>query len=74
MSEPLHNVGAVALVARREISTRLASKAFRITTVLLVVGVIGFILALKLIGAGSGSMVGFTSSTAALSRPFSIFR
>ena len=62
---------AVALVARREIAARLASKAFRIMTVVMVVVVLGFILVLKLIGGNqSASSVGFTPSVASLQQPF----
>lgn len=67
--QPLDSAGAVRLVARREITTRLGSKAFRITTVLMIVAVVGFLIALKLIGGDSGSSVGFTSATAALAAP-----
>lgn len=59
---------AVRLVAGREIRTRLRSKAFRITTIVMLVLVVGFILAAKLLG-GSASTVGFTPQTAALSAP-----
>jgi len=70
MSQPLGGAGAVRLVAGREIRTRLASKAFRITTVAMVVVVIGFILTMKLLAGSSGSTVGFTPDAAGLSTPF----
>lgn len=57
---------AVRLVAGREITTRVRSKAFKITTVAMLIVVVGFILAIKLIGGGSGSKVGFTPSAAPL--------
>lgn len=60
---------AVRLVAGREISTRLRSKAFRITTVVNLVVVIGFIVAFKVIGGGSGESVGFTPSAQPLAAP-----
>ncbi len=53
----------IRLVVGREISTRVRSKAFKITTIANLVVVIGFILAVKLIGgSGSGDAVGFTPS------------
>lgn len=58
--------GAVWLVARREIVTRIASKAFRIMSIAMVVVVVGFILVLKLIGDPSGSTVAFAPSAAPL--------
>src|SRR4051794_36657429 len=68
--EALGSGGAVRLVAGREIRTRLATKAFRITTIAMVVVVIGFLLTVKLVGGSSGSTVGFTPDAAALSTPF----
>lgn len=58
---------AVRMVAGREISTRAKSRAFRITTVVMLVAVVGFILLLKLAGSDSGSQVGITPSAGALS-------
>jgi ABC-2 type transport system permease protein len=67
---PLSNWDSVRLVAGREITTRSRSKAFRITTIVTVVVVVGFVVALKLIGGGAGSTVAFTPSVAALATPF----
>ncbi|HET7387793.1 MAG TPA: ABC transporter permease [Nocardioidaceae bacterium] len=58
---------AVWLVAERELRTRLRSKAFRITTVALVVLVVAFAVVMSLIGSlGSTSKVGLTEATAGL--------
>ena len=57
----------VALVANREITTRLRSKVFRIVTILLVVMLIGFSLLAKLIGGGGSTFtVGATPATSSL--------
>jgi ABC-2 type transport system permease protein len=61
---------AVRLVTGREISTRLRSKAFKVTTILNLVVVIGFILAIKLAGGtDSSEQVGFTASAQPLAGP-----
>lgn len=62
--------GGVGLVARREIAARLATKAFRIMTVAMVVVVVAFILVLKFAGGDSMRSVGFTPSVASLQQPF----
>jgi ABC-2 type transport system permease protein len=69
-SQPSSSGGAVRLVAGREIRVRLASKAFRITTVAMIVVVVGFILTVKLLGGTSEGKVGFTAATAPLGQPF----
>jgi ABC-2 type transport system permease protein len=61
---------AVRLVAGREVRTRLRSRAFRILTAILIVVVVGFVLAIKLLGNIGGQTVAFTPATAALSQPF----
>jgi ABC-2 type transport system permease protein len=68
---PLTASGAIRLVAGREIRTRVASKAFKISTAAMVVAVIGFVIIAKLVsGTDSASKVGFSPSTAALAAPF----
>jgi len=62
--------GGVGLVTRREIAARLATKAFRIMTVAMVLVVVAFILVLKFAGGDSASSVGFTPSVASLQQPF----
>lgn len=52
----------IRLVTGREVSTRLRSKAFRITTIANLVVVVGFLLVLKLTGGTSSDAVGFTPS------------
>ncbi|WP_213454404.1 ABC transporter permease [Rhizomonospora bruguierae] len=69
MSESMGTVAVIRLVTGREISTRLRSKSFRITTVVNLVVVVGFLLAMKLIGGSSGDAVGFTPSAEPLSQP-----
>lgn len=61
---------AVSLVAGREVSTRLRSKAFIITTVATLVLLVGFALVMKAISGGSDATVGFTKETEALAKPF----
>jgi ABC-2 type transport system permease protein len=61
---------AIRLVAGREVTTRLRSRAFRIFTAIMIVVVVGFLLAFKLLGNIGGHTVAFTSSTGVLSSPF----
>lgn len=68
MSE-MSPLSAVRLVVGREVSTRLRARAFRITTVVNLVVVIGSLIAFKLVGAGSGDAVGFTPSARPLAAP-----
>lgn len=61
---------AVRLVAEREVRTRLRSRAYRITTVVLVLLVVGFALVMKAVtGDDSASRVGLTPDTAAIAGP-----
>ncbi|MEU0795551.1 ABC transporter permease [Amycolatopsis sp. NPDC005961] len=76
MSTPVQDVrmspaAAVGLVASREISTRVKSKAFRVATVVMLLLIVIGIVLLKLISGGSGadSTVGYTPATAAFSAP-----
>ncbi len=59
---------AVRLVAGREVTTKMRSKAFIITTVATLVLLIGFALVMKLSG-GSDETVGVTQETQALAEP-----
>jgi ABC-2 type transport system permease protein len=68
---PLSSPAAVRLVAGREIRTRVASKAFKVTSIAMVVVVIAFVVVAKLIGGSDGSSkVGFTPPVAPLAAPF----
>ncbi|MEV6447061.1 ABC transporter permease [Amycolatopsis sp. NPDC051716] len=76
MSTPVPDVrmsptAAVGLVASREISTRVKSKAFRVSTVIMLLLIVVGIVAIKLISGGSGpdAKVGFSTATAAFSAP-----
>jgi ABC-2 type transport system permease protein len=60
---------AVRLVAGREVTTKMRSKAFVITTVATLVLLIGFALVMKFAGGGSDATVGVTSQTSALAEP-----
>jgi ABC-2 type transport system permease protein len=60
---------AVRMVAGRELRVRLTSRAFKITTVILLIVVVGLSVAVKLIGNVGGSAVGFTPSASALAQP-----
>jgi ABC-2 type transport system permease protein len=54
------DVAAIRLIAGREMSVRLRSKAFRIVTLVMVIVVIGLCVVLKLLsGTSSGSTVGY---------------
>jgi ABC-2 type transport system permease protein len=65
--------GAVSLVAGREITTRLRSKAYLISTAALILVLIGFTVVMKLIGgSGSDATVGFTAPNAALAAPLQV--
>lgn len=59
--------GVVGLVARRELSTRLRSKAYRITTLVMMIIVVGLCVGVKLVNAnGTGLTVGYPPATASL--------
>lgn len=63
----LGSLEAVRLVAGRELSTRLRSKAFQVTTVVLALLVVAFAVIMQLVNAKDDSVrVGFTSASAAL--------
>jgi ABC-2 type transport system permease protein len=65
----LGNWAAVRLIAGREIKVRLASRAFRVLTIVMVVIVIGLCVALKLFsGNSSGTHVGYLPADAAIAR------
>ncbi len=76
MSAPVPDVrmsptAAVGLVASREISTRVKSKAFRVSTVIMLLLIVVGIVVIKLISGGGGAdaTVGYTSATAPLAAP-----
>lgn len=76
MSTPVPDVrmsptAAVGLVASREISTRVQSKAFRVATVVMLLLIVVGIVLLKLISGGSDAdaKVGYTAATAGFSAP-----
>jgi len=72
MSTPDVRLGtweAVRLVAGREVTTKLRSKAFIITTVATLVLLVGFALVMKFTSGGSDATVGVTQETAALAAP-----
>jgi ABC-2 type transport system permease protein len=60
---------AVRLVAGREVTTKMRSKAFIITTVATLVLLVGFAVVMKFASGGSDATVGVTSETAALAEP-----
>lgn len=64
-------VSAVGLVASREISTRVRSKAYRITTLVLLLMVVAVAVVFKLIGGGGSAdaTVGYVPAAAPLSAP-----
>jgi ABC-2 type transport system permease protein len=61
---------AIWLIARREITTRVRSKAFVISTGLMLVGIAGYIVLMNVIGSSvSHATVGFTPRSAPLAAP-----
>jgi ABC-2 type transport system permease protein len=60
---------AVRLVAGREVTTKLRSKAFIITTVATLVLLVGFALVMKIVGGGSDATVGVTPQASAVAEP-----
>ncbi len=72
MSTPDVRLGsweAVSLVAGREVTTKMRSKAFIITTVATLVLLVGFALVMKINSGGSDATVGVTEETAAIGAP-----
>src|SRR5215475_11624851 len=72
MSVPLNtqlsNAAGIRLIAGREIQVRLRSKAFRITTLVLVVIVVLLCVIIKLLSGSSGDNVGYLSQDKALAQ------
>ncbi|HEY3503953.1 MAG TPA: ABC transporter permease [Actinocatenispora sp.] len=63
-------VRAVRLVAGRELATRLRSRAFVVSTLIMLVFIGGYILLMNFVGSSTHhSTVGFTSATASLAAP-----
>ena len=60
---------AAWLVATREITTRLRSKAFRISTAVTLVLLIGFAIVMKLVSGGSDATIGLSGPSTALEAP-----
>ncbi|KAA9152176.1 ABC transporter permease [Amycolatopsis acidicola] len=67
----MSSTAAIGLVAGREISTKLRSKAYLISTAVLIVVIIGFAVVMKLISgsASADSTVGYTAPNSALAAP-----
>ncbi|EWC60082.1 putative ABC iron siderophore transporter, fused permease and ATPase domain [Actinokineospora spheciospongiae] len=64
------NWGAISLVAGREVTIRLKSKAFQVTTAVTLLLLVGFSLVMKFTsGDGADATVGFTGASAALEAP-----
>ncbi|MCA1655192.1 MAG: ABC transporter permease [Pseudonocardiaceae bacterium] len=59
----------VRLVASREVTTKMRSKAFILTTVATLVLLVGFALVMKIVGGGSDATVGVTQGTRVLAGP-----
>ncbi|MDT8915378.1 ABC transporter permease [Amycolatopsis sp. PS_44_ISF1] len=74
MSEPdvrMSPLSAVGLVASREIGTRVRSKAYRISTLVMLILIVAVTVVMKLVGGGGGadSTVGFVPAAAPLAAP-----
>lgn len=65
----LGSVQAVQLVAAREVRTRLRSKAFRISTAVTLILLIGFAVVMKFVGHSADATIGLTGPSAALEQP-----
>jgi ABC-2 type transport system permease protein len=65
----LGSVQAVQLVASREVTTRLRSKAFRISTGVTLVLLIGFAIVMKFVGHSADATIGLTGPSTALEAP-----
>jgi ABC-2 type transport system permease protein len=64
----LSAAGGVRLIARRELATRLRAKSFLISTAIIVVFIIGYLVLMNFIGStSSSSTVGLTAQTSSLS-------
>ena len=65
--------GAIRLVAGREISTKLRSKAYLISTLVLVIAFVAFAVVMKLVGgSSSATTVGLTPPNSALAAPLEV--
>lgn len=62
-------MNAVWLIARREITTRLRSRAYRIATVVLALILVALAVTSRLLGGGTDYTVGVTGATAPLATP-----
>lgn len=60
---------AVRLVAGREVSTKMRSKAFLISTAATLLLLVGFALVMKFVSGGSDATVGFTQGNEPLAKP-----
>jgi ABC-2 type transport system permease protein len=67
---PLSATRAIALVAGRELRVRLRTRAYVIFTLLMLVGIVGLSLAVKIIGAQSASDFGYLPDATAMVEPF----
>ena len=65
----LGSAQAVRLVASREVTIRLRSKAFRISTAATLLLLIGFAIAMKLVSGGADATIGFTGQATSLQAP-----
>lgn len=65
----LGSVQAVQLVAAREVTTRLRSKAFRISTAVTLILLIGFAIVMKFVGHSADATIGLTGPSTALEQP-----
>ena len=65
----LGSAQAVLLVASREVTIRLRSKAFRISTAVTLLLLIGFAIVMKLVGGGVDATVGFAGPATSMQQP-----
>jgi ABC-2 type transport system permease protein len=70
LERPLSANRAIALVAGRELKVRLRARSYAIFTLLMLLGIVGFSIAVKIIGAESASEVGYLPEAAAMVEPF----
>src|SRR5882672_4435328 len=65
----LSSAQAVRLVAAREVTTRLRSKAFRISTAVTLLLLIGFAVVMKFVGQSADATIGLTGPSTSLEAP-----
>ena len=69
LGTPMPAGRAIRLVAARELKVRLRARSYVIFTLLMLLGIVGFSIAVKIIGAQTASDVGYLPEAAAMVEP-----